>query len=249
MTLEQKIGNLGANETLQKGRNMKRLLALIALMFSTAILAMPQNFEFYPEIMMNPRHKLTVALENVVKKTPIGLSYAKEMDKAGRVLVLGDVAGTFVARIENDEVFVNAEFVSAPFQYLAWVVMQSLVQSDLDVKINQKYGVDLSSLAEFDAIVHVEAAKFLAQTGLVYTEDDDYYFDSNFDVARKLDLSLTAFHQLFERNPGAFVLKVTTRKFLLDSNATDLSRFLNRPNLSANERAAALALRARFQSL
>tara|TARA_R110002049_G_scaffold6705_2_gene41571 strand:- start:698 stop:1387 length:690 start_codon:yes stop_codon:yes gene_type:complete len=223
------------------------LMSLIRVLAPLTILLLSSPVEAQNR---NPNHRLTVAKENAVKQTSIGMDAAQtyEYRSNNALMTLGDTPAAFFTRLVGGklELSFNSQLGAASFEYLSWIVMAGLVDYNLQAIVVQDFKTSLPRFIEQDLLVFSAAMEYYDEIGFSTQGDIDYANHPRFSYARDQMLSLTKFHDLWKSNKTAFYEYLVLRRKKLDGNVLSIESYLQRTNLTRSQRSAAEFLEQLF---
>ena len=222
------------------------LMAVLRVIAPLSVLLLSAPAEANP----NPNHRLTVAKENAVKQTSVGLDAAQtyEARTNNAQLLYGAESNVFeTVKIDGDyRLRFNINLNSSSFEYLSWIVMAGLVDYNLEVLVRDNFNVSLPKFVETDFFVFSAAMEYYEETGFAAGGDIDYANHPRFDFARKQMLSLGQMQKLWRTNKPAFYEHLVLRRKRLDGKVVTLESYLDRTDLTRAEREAAQMLELLF---
>ncbi len=204
-------------------------------MKSLNLLVLMSFFFSFNSIAKNPHHKLNIVVENYIKKTDAGKNVLNAIKvKLGQTPEVlfhcfnseesadANCNKPYVLDLQNKRLFIHANFNSASFEYLSWIVSLGL----FDAHYNLKYKLRaLPKLVDIQQLIFINAQFFWGQLGADTTEEIDYYFHPRFSFAKKLDLSIVEFSGLSSYVNG-FLRKVSDRSYTIDKIRTSADQVL-----------------------
>lgn len=218
------------------------LISLIRVLAPLSVLLLSAPAEANP----NPNHRLTIAKENAVKQTSVGLDAAEAYEaRTGNAQLLYGATNNVFETVKIDgqlRLRFNINLNASSFEYLSWIVMAGLVDYNIQAMVRQDFKTSLPQFIETDFFVFSAAMEYYEETGFPAGGAVDYANDPNFSYARDQMLSLSKLQQLWRSNRPAFFETLVLRRKKLDGRVITLESYLQRTDLSRREREAAQML-------
>lgn len=218
------------------------LIALLRVLAPLSVLLLSAPAEANP----NPNHRLTIAKENAVKQTSVGLDAAEayEARTNNAQLLYGATDKVFeTVKIDGQwRLRFNLNLNSSSFEYLSWIVMAGLVDYNIQTLVRQDFGVKLPHFIETDFFVFAASMEYYEETGFASGGAIDYANHPSFNYAREQMLSLSKMQQLWRNDRPAFFENLVLRRKKLDGSVTTLESYLQRTDLTRRQREAAQML-------
>ncbi len=223
------------------------LMSLIRVLAPLTILLLSSPVEAQNR---NPNHKLTIAKENAVKKTSIGLDAAQTYEERtnNALMTFDNTPAPFFTRQVggNLELSFNLNLGAASFEYLSWIVMAGLVDYNIQAIIVKDFKTSLPRFIEMDLFVFSAAMEYYQEIGFATGGDIDYANHPRFNYARDQMLSLSKLLDLWKNNKPAFFEQLVLRRKKLDGSVLSIESYLQRTNLTRSQRQAAELLEQLF---
>lgn len=221
------------------------LLSFIRVLAPLAVLLLSN-----PAEARNPNQRLTIAKENAVKQTSIGIDAAEayEARTNNATLLYGATDQVFENLIIDGQLRLrfNIELNSSSFEYLSWIVMAGLVDHGIEALVLEAFNIKLPRFIETDFFVFSAAMEYYQETGFSSQGDIDYANHPRFNYAREQMLSLSKMQGLWQSNRPAFFEHLVLRRKKLDGSILSIESYLQRTDLSRAERQAAQLLEQMF---
>lgn len=198
----------------------------------------------------NPNHKLTIAKENAVKKTAIGLDAAQTYEERtnNALMTFDNTPAPFFTRLVggNLELSFNLNLGAASFEYLSWIVMAGMVDYNIQAIVVNDFKTSLPRFIETDLFVFSAAMEYYEEIGFTAAGETDYANHPRFSYARDQMLSLSKLLDLWKNNKAAFYEQLVIRRKKLDGSVLSIESYLQRTNLTRSQRQAAELLEQLF---
>jgi hypothetical protein len=172
---------------------------------------------------VNPRHKLTVVMENYVLQTEVGQALQSELLKVVPRFdyVYGCTIGNInnvncpykkAFKIKSNHIVIHPDFHAASYEYHSWIMVLAMAK----MVYEKRYELNTYSrlrIVEVEQMVFLTAQKYWQQLGAPMRGDLDYYHCGKIgEIARSLSLSIRAFTRSYNENNLLFFFnKVATR--------------------------------------
>ncbi|WP_372655318.1 hypothetical protein [Halobacteriovorax sp.] len=206
----------------------------------------------------NPRHKLTVTMENYVLQEQIGqelhrlvIDFHPFFDFRFGCTV-GDVEDYPCAHKKafntlEQILIIHPDLHSASNEYLSWIMVQAMAKMVLE-KRYQLAKYPRIKVIEIEQMVMLTAQKFWNQLNPPMSDDLDLYRTSDYNIAFTLDLSVLSFTKAYNQNPRInFYNKVALRATRYDGVYLSVSDIIESGNFSENEKEIARNILVDFE--
>lgn len=206
----------------------------------------------------NPRHKLTITMNNFILQERIGQDIDREVNKFYPFFnyVYGCTTGSIdqypcphkkaYKRLEHLLV-IHPDMHSASNEYLSWIMVQGMVR----MIVEKRYQLDKYKrvrVVEVEQMVMLTAQKFWNTMNPPMRRDLDYFRTSEDNIAYNLDLSISSFTRSFNQGPRVnFYNKVALRATRYDGINLSVSDIIESDKYTDEEKSVAQNILTDFE--
>ncbi len=196
---------------------------------------------------VNPRHKLTITMNNFVLQTVVGQAvHAELMYRFPRFnYVYGCTVGNIrkypcaykkAFKVNRSTIVIHPDMHTASNEYLSWIMVQAMTKMIYEKKYQlTKYS--RLRVVEIEQMVFLTAQLFWEELNPPISRDLDLFNSPMNSIARRLDLSVFAFTRIYDVNfVLPFLNKVATRAKRKDGITRSASDIITGVNYSKEEK-------------